>query len=68
MSVSGYEIRHSLLSQAKEMLYEQWHMAMEVERLRAERENRAPDNIAAPSLKDIKMTAESLYEFVQNKG
>jgi hypothetical protein len=68
MSISGYEIRHSLLSQAKDMLYEQWHMAMDVERQRAERENRAPENIPAPSLKEIKATAESLYEFVQNKG
>ena len=40
MSASGYEIRHALLSQAKDMLYEQWHMAMDVERKKAEIENR----------------------------
>jgi len=68
MSASGYEIRHALLSQAKDMLYEQWHAEMDVERARAAMENRAPKSIAAPSLFDIKNAAESLYEFVQKKS
>ena len=68
MSASGYEIRHALLSQAKEMLYEQWHAEMDVERARAAMENRAPKSIAAPALCDIKNAAESLYEFVQKKS
>lgn len=68
MGTSGYEIRHALLSQSKDMLFEQWHAEMEVERLRADRENRAPNPIPAPSVQDIKATAEQLYEFVQNKG
>ena len=68
MSASGYEIRHALLSQAKDMLYEQWHAEMDVERARATMENRAPKPIAAPSLFDIKNAAESLYEFVQKKS
>lgn len=68
MSASGYEIRHALLSQAKEMLYEQWHAEMDVERARAAMENRAPKSITPPSLFDIKNAAESLYEFVQKKS
>jgi hypothetical protein len=68
MGTSGYEIRHALLSEAKDMLYEEWHAARDVEQQRAERENRAPNPIPAPSVQDIKATAESLYEFVQNKG
>ena len=68
MSASGYEIRHALLSQAKDMLYEQWHMAMDVERKKAEIENRAPVLIQAPGLYEIKNAAESLYEFVQKKS
>ena len=64
---SGYEIRHSLLSEAKDMLIERWHAAMDVERISAERENRNPVLIPAPTVDEIKATAESLYEFVQKK-
>jgi len=67
MSTSGYEIRHALLTQAREMLSEQWHAAMDVERTSAERENRNPVLIPAPTVDSIKATAESLYEFVQKK-
>ncbi len=64
---NGYEIRHSLLSEAKDMLLERWHAAMDVERISAERENRNPALIEPPSVEQIKATAESLYEFVQKK-
>jgi hypothetical protein len=64
---NGYEIRHALLTQASELLTERWHAAMEVERLSAERENRNPALIPAPTVDEIKATAESLYEFVQKK-
>ena len=64
---NGYETRHALLTQAREMLSEQWHAAMEVERASAERENRNPVLIPAPTVDEIKATAESLYEFVQKK-
>ena len=67
MSTSGYEIRHALLTQAREMLSERWHAAMDVERTSAERENRNPALIPAPTVDEIKATAESLYEFVQKK-
>lgn len=64
---NGYEIRHSLLSEAKDMLLERWHAAMDVERISAERENRNPTLIEPPSVEQIKATAESLYDFVQKK-
>lgn len=64
---NGYEIRHALLTQASELLTERWHAAMEVERTSAERENRNPILIPAPTVDEIKATAESLYEFVQKK-
>ena len=67
MSASGYEIRHSLLCEARGMAYEQWHAAIAVEQRTAELENRAPKNIPAPSVDEIKNIAESMYEFVQNK-
>jgi hypothetical protein len=64
---NGYEIRHSLLSEAKEILFERWHAAMNVERMSAKRESRNPVLIPAPTVDEIKATAESLYEFVQKK-
>jgi hypothetical protein len=67
-NASGYEIRHALLSQAKDMAYEAWHAAMNVEGNRAEFENRAPNLIAAPTVDEVKALAESLYEFVQKKS
>ena len=42
MSTSGYEIRHTLLMEAKQILFERWHMQMEIERLTADHEKRAP--------------------------
>jgi hypothetical protein len=68
MGTSGYEIRHALLSEAKDMLYEQWHAARDSEMQTASLENRPPKHLPAPSIDDIKAAAESLYEFVQKKG
>ena len=67
MSTSGYEIRHALLNESKEMLFERWHMEMDVERICAERENRSPVVLPYPTVEDIKRTAENLYEFVQKR-
>lgn len=67
MNTSGYEIRHALLNESKEMLFERWHMEMDVERICAERENRSPVVLPYPTVEDIKRTAENLYEFVQNR-
>ena len=67
MSTSGYEIRHALLTQASELLTERWHAAMDVERISAERESRNPVLIPAPTVDEIKATAESLYGFVQKR-
>jgi len=67
MSSSGYEIRHQLLMEAKEILFERWHTEMDIERLSAERENRSPVMLPCPAIEDIKRTAESLYEFVQKR-
>jgi hypothetical protein len=67
MSASGYEIRHALLSEAAQLLMERWHAAREIERKTAKRENRAPIMIEPPTVSEIKSTAESLYEFVQQR-
>lgn len=64
---NGYEIRHALLSEATAFLMDRWHAAMDVERTSAAREDRNPAMVPAPTVDEIKATAESLYEFVQKK-
>lgn len=68
MGTSGYEIRHAILQEATALLVGRWHASMDVERISAERESRNPVMIPAPTVNEIKATAESLYEFVQNKS
>lgn len=68
MGTSGYEIRHAILQEATSLLTDRWHASMDVERISAERESRNPVMIPAPTVNEIKATAESLYEFVQNKS
>lgn len=67
MSSTGYEIRHALLNEATSLLTDRWQTAMEMERISAERENRNPVLMPAPTVEEIKATAESLYEFVQKR-
>lgn len=67
MSSTGYEIRHALLNEATSLLTDRWQAAMEMERISAERENRNPVLMPAPTVEEIKATAESLYEFVQKR-
>lgn len=67
MSTSGYEIRHALLMEAKEILFERWRIEMDTERLTAEHGNRAPVMLPCPTIDEIKRTADQLYEFVQKR-
>jgi hypothetical protein len=65
---SGYEIRYSLLNDAKKMLYEKWTSDVEIIRFNAVVSNKTIDEIPAPpSAEDIKALAQTLYEFVQQK-
>jgi hypothetical protein len=64
---NAYEIRHALLSQAKDMLFEEWHGVVNVEAMAANFENRAPKPVPAPTVAEVKSVAESLYEFVQKR-
>jgi len=65
---NGYEIRHMLLVEARNMLFEGWHE--EVKRLQ---HNAGLTNTPIgeyppqPSVTDISKLAEQLYEFVQRK-
>jgi hypothetical protein len=64
---SGYEIRWSIMQDARIMLLETFHARQENENARAAFENRAPVLIDPPTIRDVKALAEEMYEFVQRK-
>lgn len=65
---TGYEIRHSLLNEARETLYENWRSACEVIRRNADLANQPLSGFPPPpTAAEIKALAEDLYEFVQRK-
>ena len=64
---SGYEIRWSIMQDARIMLLETFHARQENENARAAFENRAPVLIDPPTIRDVKSLAEEMYEFVQRK-
>jgi hypothetical protein len=65
---TGYDIRYSLLNDAKNMLYEKWNHEVDMLRYNANSKKEAmvqlPD---PPTAAEIKALAEDLYEFVQRK-
>ena len=65
--MNPFELRYSLLSDARNTLFEQWHAARELEESRARAEGRAPNTIPAPTAAQIKAYATDLYEFVTKR-
>lgn len=63
--MNAYEIRHSLICEARNLLFEEWNVKMATERERADFESRAANFIPAPTLDDIKKAARELYNFVE---
>jgi hypothetical protein len=57
---NAYEIRHSILSQAQDMLMEEWRRECD----RSPREKKIP----LPTAERIKALAEELYDFVQQSS
>ena len=64
---SGYDIRWGILRESKDMLYEQWRVHCDIERKRADMENRSPAPVPAPTSDDITKLAEQLYVFIKKK-
>ena len=65
---TGYEIRHSLLNEAKSILFEKWHQECDRMRRNADLGQRQLEPLPdAPTVEEIKALAENLYEFVQRK-
>ena len=68
MAMNPYELRYSLLRDAKDMLTQRWHQDFEYEMRLAEAEDRKPESIPHFTSEDIKQLATELYEFVQNNS
>jgi len=65
---TGYDIRYSILNDAKSILFEKWHEQCNLLRRNADLGQRQLEPYPpAPSAAEIKALAEELYEFVQRK-
>jgi len=65
---TGYDIRYSLLNDAKSMLFDKWHRECDRIRRNADLGQRQLEPLPAePTAAEIKALAEDLYEFVQRK-
>ena len=65
---NGYDIRYSLLNDAKSMLFEKWHQDIATTRHNAGIKNEQISNLPEPpTAAQIKALADDLYEFVQRK-
>jgi len=65
---TGYDIRYSLLNDAKNMLFEKWNQEVNALRYDASSKQSVIGQLpASPTAAEIKALAEDLYEFVQRK-
>lgn len=67
MGANAYEIRHGLMSEAKDYLMQQWHHRCEIEGRNAEFDKRKVSEVPLPTVEEIVKVAESFYGFVQRK-
>jgi hypothetical protein len=68
MAQSGYEIRYSILRDARDMLFQEWTAKCDTHRRNCDLANKQIEIMpAAPSVDDIIARAEYLYEFVCRK-
>ena len=70
MPANAYEIRHSLLGEARDMLFTVWHQKCEVVRYNANTEDRAvgaDEMPAAPTFDEILELARKMNAFVSEK-
>ena len=59
------EMRLSLLTEARSLLFRHWEERVYVEHKTAEFEERAPKVVSPPTIRRIMKVAEELYGFVQ---
>lgn len=66
---NAYSIRLEVLKNAKELVWDAWHMKNnEAERNAEARNDSSYEMPPQPSTKDVLDTAAQLYDFVQNHG
>ena len=68
MAMNPYELRYSLLRDAKDMLTNRWHQDFEYEMRLAEVEKRKPNPTPHFTAEEVRELAAELYEFVQNNS
>ena len=62
--MNAYQIRNSLLQQAREMLFESWNRKQDIEMYHAEAGARPPQFIPAPTVAEVLAAATALKTFV----
>lgn len=65
---NAYAIRLEVLKNAKELVWDAWHMRNNEAERNAEARNESYEMPPQPSTKDVLDTAAQLYDFVQNHG
>lgn len=67
MSSNPYELRYSIISDARDVYMNQYHSRVENERLAAQQEGRPVKEIPLPSFEEIQALAQKYYDFVKCK-
>lgn len=65
MPATSLELRFSILTEARSLLYRHWEEKVFVEKATAEFEDRPPKVIPPPTIRKIMKVAEELYGFVE---
>lgn len=65
MPTSPLEIRFSILTEARNLLYRHWEEKVYVEKATANFENRPPKVVPPPTIRKIMKVAEELYGFME---
>lgn len=63
MAMNAYEIRYAVLSDARQLLMDQWHVKCEHTR----NQDESSSLPSPPTIEDIKALANEMYEFVKTK-
>ena len=67
-NLDAYGIRLEVLKNAKEMVWEAWHMEKEELQNRANYDNSAPEIPPLPTTHEVLEVASIFYNFVENDG
>jgi hypothetical protein len=63
-----YNLRHSVLVEATQMLMARWDVAMDIERAQADQDGRPPKVLPPPTMNEICAVAKVMWGFVIDPG